>query len=469
MKRWLRRIGKVFLGLCLFWTLVHVIEDWRGKRAWEAWQRDQIAKGVVYDPAQLQGPPIPDADNFAKAPIIQDRLSEPSHPFFSDGFKLEAPKKLGANWRTGHAMDLQAWMAVNHTNDFTAFLAPAGPRLEELMQAAKRSGSRFDLPKEDSDDSFGLMHLRVAVRTLNLRALVALRGGKPEPALQDVLTELRLARQVGQDRTIIPHTLQLALSGIAMQAVWEGLESRAWDESQLAQLQDELAKADALTPFLAMGQDDRIAQYRYWSILSGHPWWDRKQSFGENAMTVLGSLLIPRGWFYQNQLRADQRTAETWIASVDPKAHRVFPGQAEAVATWWSARRSTPYSFLAKQLDLMGDMVKAQAQRSAERQVALDEAFIVCALERYRIANKVYPDSLNLLMPAYAAKLPNDIFTGQLLRYRRDGGSFLLYSVGWNGTDEGGVMAMDGKNRDLMKGDWPWPKPVGANPSAPPR
>ena len=458
MKRWLRRIGKVFLALCLFWSLVHVIEDWRGKRAWDAWQRDQIAKGVVYDLAQLQAPPIPDVDNFAKAPVIQAQLSGQMHPIFPDGFKLEAPKELGANWRTGHAMVLQAWMAANHTSDLAAFLAPATPRLEELAQAAKRPGSRFDLPKEDSDVSFGLMSLRVAGRALNLRALTALRSGKPEPALQDVLTELRLARQVGQERAIIAQTLQLALSGIAMQAVWEGMESHAWDESQLAQLQDELSKADALTPFLAMGQDDRIAQYRFWSTLSGHPWWDRKQPFGENAMTVLGSLLIPRGWFYQNQLRADQRTAETWIASVDLKAHRLYQDRAEDMATWWSERRSTPYTFFAKRLDIAGSLVESQAQRTAERQVAIDEAIIACALERYRLAHKTYPDSLNALVPAYAITIPNDLFTGQPLHYRSDGDSFLLYSVGWNGTDEGGAMAMNGKDRDLMKSDWPWPR-----------
>jgi hypothetical protein len=458
MKRWLRRIGKVFLGFCLLWALVHVIEDWRGKRAWEAWQRDQIAKGAVYDLAQLQGPPIPDGDNFAKAPVIQAQLSEQMHPIFSGGFKLEAPQKIGANWRTGHAMDLQAWMVANHTSDLAAFLAPAAPRLEELAQAAKRPGNRFDLPKDDSDISFGLMSLRAAARALNLRALAALRSGKTDPALRDVLTELRLARQVGQDRAIIAQTLQISLSGIAMQTVWEGLESHAWDESQLTQLQDELSKADTLTPFLAMGQDDRILQFGYWSTLSGHPWWDRKQSFGENASLVLGNLLIPRGWFYQNQLRADRFLAETWIAATDPKVHRVYPDRAKAMSTWWSGMKSTPYSIFAKHMALTGDMVSFEAQSSADHQVALDEAFVVCALERYRLARKAYPDSLDSLMPAYAAKLPCDVFTGAPLHYWRDGDGFLLYSIGWDGKDEGGLMAMDGKGRDLSKGDWPWPQ-----------
>src|SRR6185312_16584400 len=110
MKRWLRRLGKVFLGLCIFWTLVHLVEDWRGKRAWKAWQQGQIAKGAIYDPAGLQAPPIPDADNFAKAPVIQKLFAEPGEDIFLKGAPFEMPKDASAyrpNWTTGHAMNLK--------------------------------------------------------------------------------------------------------------------------------------------------------------------------------------------------------------------------------------------------------------------------------------------------------------------------------------------------------------------------
>ena len=63
------------------------------------------------------------------------------------------------------------------------------------------------------------------------------------------------------------------------------------------------------------------------------------------------------------------------------------------------------------------------------------------ALERYRLAHGEYPESLDVLAPQFMAKLPHDIINGQPLHYRRTSdGQFVLYSVGWNETDDGGVV-----------------------------
>ncbi len=64
---------------------------------------------------------------------------------------------------------------------------------------------------------------------------------------------------------------------------------------------------------------------------------------------------------------------------------------------------------------------------------------IACALERYHLAHGEYPETLDALMPQFMEKMPHDIIGGQPLHYRRtDDGKFLLYSVGWNETDDGG-------------------------------
>lgn len=455
MKRWLHRLGKVFLGLCLFWTLVHLVEDWRGKRAWEAWKKDQIAKGAIYDPTALASPPIPDADNFAKAPIIQERLGTVDQPLFSNGAHLAPPKGFVPGWRTGRVMDLNPWMEANHTEDLSAFLAPASSKLAQLAEATRRPGSRFEPARGEADPSMGLLGLRQAARILNLRALIALRSGKPDDALQDVLTELRLSRQVGQDSAFLAQDVQLALSGISMQAIWEGLQMHTWNEAQLNSLEEELSRQDELTPFIVWGWGERISTNLYWSNLATSPWWEKDRPF----VSIVGHALVPRGWIYRNMLAADEHLAKTWLLAADPTARRMYPDKAEAIPAWWTQHRSTPYTFFAKDLSsILAGAVPAQAQRFADRQVAVDEALIVCALERYRLANKAYPDSLEALMPAYAAKLPCDVFTGASYRYVCKGDAFTLHSVGWNGTDEGGVMAMDGRDRTLTKGDWPWPQ-----------
>jgi hypothetical protein len=66
-------------------------------------------------------------------------------------------------------------------------------------------------------------------------------------------------------------------------------------------------------------------------------------------------------------------------------------------------------------------------------------------------------------------KIPHDVIGGQPLHYRaRMTGSFVLYSVGWNETDDGGVVVFkNGPFRrrvesgfDMNEGDWVWRYPA---------
>ena len=70
-------------------------------------------------------------------------------------------------------------------------------------------------------------------------------------------------------------------------------------------------------------------------------------------------------------------------------------------------------------------------------------AAVAGALERYRLTHDSYPETLDTLAPQFIAKLPHDIINGQPLKYRRmQDGLFVLYSVGWNETDDGGTVAL---------------------------
>ena len=76
------------------------------------------------------------------------------------------------------------------------------------------------------------------------------------------------------------------------------------------------------------------------------------------------------------------------------------------------------------------------------------------------MAHGQYPESLDMLITQYIEKLPHDVIGGGPMIYRRvSEGEFLLYSVGWNGKDDGGVAAFktDG-TVDMENGDWVWPQ-----------
>lgn len=69
---------------------------------------------------------------------------------------------------------------------------------------------------------------------------------------------------------------------------------------------------------------------------------------------------------------------------------------------------------------------------------------------------------LDALAPQLIAKIPHDIVNGQPLRYRRtDDGQFVLYSVGWDETDDGGTFGLTKNGAvDRDTGDWVWRYPA---------
>jgi hypothetical protein len=183
-------------------------------------------------------------------------------------------------------------------------------------------------------------------------------------------------------------------------------------------------------------------------------------SFGDERHSLLDNfknpmfLLItfaPRGWMYQN-MRVGAPLEQLIMEAFDVPNNQVLPGKFEAVdnVVATASRHRSPYNFLAA--TALPYFSKA-AQTTARNQTLANEAFVACGLERYRLAHGQYPDTLEALVPQFAEKLPHDIMGGQPLKYHRTGHNrFVLYSVGWNGKDDGGV-----PGKTAAEGDLVWP------------
>ena len=91
------------------------------------------------------------------------------------------------------------------------------------------------------------------------------------------------------------------------------------------------------------------------------------------------------------------------------------------------------------------------------------------ALKRYQLRNGHYPSELAQLVPDFVPAVPRDPADGQPLRYRLNSdGTFLLYSIGDDGKDDGGDATPHSgtpkskflsweRGRDLV-----WPQPVSS-------
>jgi len=90
------------------------------------------------------------------------------------------------------------------------------------------------------------------------------------------------------------------------------------------------------------------------------------------------------------------------------------------------------------------------------------------ALKRYQLQHGMWPETLDALLPAYLSEVPIDPMSGKPLRYHANtDGTYLLYSVGENGKDDGGNAALEPGAKssslywlNLQTLDRVWPQPA---------
>lgn len=85
------------------------------------------------------------------------------------------------------------------------------------------------------------------------------------------------------------------------------------------------------------------------------------------------------------------------------------------------------------------EMEKLAISFYARHRATVDVAKVGLALKLYKIQHGAFPDSLNKLQPDFLKEVPLDPFTGQELIYRKQKDGFILYSVGHNLKDDGGI------------------------------
>ena len=87
----------------------------------------------------------------------------------------------------------------------------------------------------------------------------------------------------------------------------------------------------------------------------------------------------------------------------------------------------------------------------SEIEARMSNARFALALKIYKSKHGKYPDSLNALIPDILESLPLDPFSGKDFIYRKKNEGFIVYSVGQNLIDNGGLLT-----RNFDKGDTIW-------------
>ena len=492
-------MGLLCLGLMVFFAVL--VLNMSDKSGLNRYERQWEAKGEHFDFASYIPKPVPDDQNFALTPIVatsyEGMLDKNGHKIipqntnvinrlemniFDSGSDSNVSTNIG-NWAKGTKTDLKAFQLyyrelASKTNGFPVapqMQSPAADVLlalsrydepvEELRQAAELPYSRFPL-NYDSDfpATILLPHLaavKSCSRMLQLRAIAESQNGQSDKALNDVKLMLRLIDSIRTEPFLISHLVRIAMLNITLQPVWEGLQDHEWSDAQLVELDQELGRLDFLADYefsmrgervLSMANIEYLRRTRDLGLFSD----DGNTSSGFSKAAFH---LVPNSFFYQNEL-AIARGHQEWLLPVmDVEQHIVSPKKVEVAASSIDKIRThwSPNTVLAA---MMLPGLERSSQRFAYAQSSMDMARVACALERYRLTQGNYPETLDALSPQFIESFPHDVIGGQPLKYHRtDYGQFALYSVGWNGKDDGGVVVFRKNSNgyvDVDKGDWVW-------------
>jgi len=501
-------------GLVVLILLFYAEEDWRGWRAWQKFKREWEAKGEKFDFVSVVPPTVPDDQNFALTPIVFTSYGsmltrdgnfipyDKRDNYFVDRLKMSVaynsdwPVTHGnGDWQTAKMSDLKVWQnyyraLVAKKNEFPVSSQPQTPArdvllalskydstIEELREASRLPYSRFPLDYNVEDPAEILLPhlaaLKQCAQVLQLRAIAELQNGQNEKALDDVKLSFRLADSIHTEPFLISHVDRIAILNLTLQPIYEGLAEHKWSDAQLVILDLELSKLDFLADYkLAMhgemGTKYGVVHYLqrhpgiYLSLLGDASNYGHMSAAEFMVATAMHWHLVPSGWFYQNQLRCARAFEAYYLPLADVNRQMLVPALIlRANATVEKERENlTPFKiFECLALPVLGNV----AEKFAYARSSTDLARIGIALERCRLAHGEFPESLDALAPHFMEKIPHDIINGQPLHYRRtDDGQFVLYSVGWNETDDGGVIVMvKGSSPGIVssEGDWVWRYP----------
>jgi hypothetical protein len=340
------------------------------------------------------------------------------------------------------------------------------PAFDEVREALKRPYAM--IPGDYSEPNWmpipNFVTLRALSQTLAQRTQCYLLLGQPEKALpeltllHDVCRILEKA-PTGKQMTLVEAMINVAIAGIYVSTFQDGLHLNGWLEPQLATIQAQLEELNLVTFVTRAFRMEQAAAIQFGTKDNGRKFLKDEYVDRLGAKTkwpdkVKGyaCLLIPHGWIDQNRVVAAS-LMQKHIDCFDPSDVQVFPKKLAQAITVVNSTMEHPSVFHLLAEFFIPNFIKAW-QTTAYNQTLANQAQIVCALERYKMANGSYPETLDALAPKFMEKIPRDIIGGQPLHYRRtDDGKFLLYSVGWNETDDGGI---PGTLSDVKKGDWVW-------------
>lgn len=337
---------------------------------------------------------------------------------------------------------------------------------------------------------------RQLAQWLRVASLSAAQQTNLPASLTNLLALAALGHATTNEQLIISQLFRIALFQVAVSAVWEAMQAEGWTDEQLRALQAALGPSDFVRSMGRALEMERAMNLKFMDdagskavlfadYIKAETDWPGSTGSGQVLEAIARGLRefflqhvyqplwsfawkdsdkleVARAWQLPIDLARKQAGSPDWKQHLGSGAEgsgsaleMYIEGPPAPTNSLWTRIRRP---FAARQQE----MGVRYLNRPVATEATLQLVSTALALERFRLARAAYPASLDELVPALLAGRPLDPLDGQPLRYRlRADGTYLLYSVGADGRDDGGddrrKLAGD-KPQFLLGRDMVWPR-----------
>ncbi len=463
----------ICLVLIGFTVGTHLFANWRAEARWQRYCATARARGVKLTLAEFAPPEIPDAENFAKIPMLR--------AIFTGGAQrpMELPvvgnsQPSFGNPVKGERIDWKAWQKFfkdagwltqttdNAPTDVLRALEHYAPQYKEWGEWRSRPRCRFplELKKGWAMQWPHLGTLQDAAKLFALRMRAHLAAGDSAAAYTDFQDGFQAYRALENEPTLLSGLARMNKLALLSNAVGDGLAQHAWAEPELRAIADDYSSIPVGADYLRAFSSERGFGNQIDEETISLPPIDRARKYSVLTGAVTGSGISPPSWIFiflpkrlyrDNQLRYNQYMDELCARVTADQSH-LQPTVGTPTSLENLEGMDAYYFFL---FGRSSGVFNEVGIRFVRLHTQLDETRLACALERFRTARGAYPQTLTELVPDFITAIPLDTFSQQPLIYRpKDGGTFLLYGVGKNRTDDGG--RIDPKQSENRQPDDVW-------------
>ena len=335
---------------------------------------------------------------------------------------------IGQSFTAEEQSELKAILATNETALRLLYTAPA------------TGGSRYPIHLTDGPMTVlpHLYPLKQAISMLSAEGLLHATEGDAEQATRSFLVAGRLADSLSEEPIVISQLVRYAGWAIVLQHLERALALTHFTEEQLASLQRVIEPAERPRAaarawageqaiHMSVFNERKMTRmaFRETKPLGGLDG-DLPTSAALSLLRFTGILEKDKTFFCTN-MACELEALEL------PYPQRVAECQRLAAIT-----NMPPRLFMFSRMLLPA--LKPFHTREANHVALVRTAAAALALERYRLAHtNTLPASLEQLTPYFCQSVPADPYDGKPLRYKAHGASFVVYSIGSDGRDDGGV------------------------------